>query len=84
MNSLDIRVKGINGKLYRVSLKVHVIPLSSIRMVIGETKINCVQKLTGSYSTIFHYVNPVARRKTKIAYNFGLSECNRVKGLGGL
>ena len=24
--------------------------------------------------------NPIALRKTKIAYNFGLSECNRVKG----
>ena len=25
------------------------------------------------------YVNPMAFRKAKIAYNFGLSECNRVK-----
>ena len=25
--------------------------------------------------------NPIALRKTKIAYNFGLSECNRVKKL---
>ena len=24
-------------------------------------------------------VNPIALRKAKIAYNFGLSECNRVK-----
>ena len=24
-------------------------------------------------------VNPIAPRKAKIAYNFGLSECNRVK-----
>ena len=23
--------------------------------------------------------NPIALRKTKIAYNFGLSECNKVK-----
>ena len=23
-------------------------------------------------------INPIALRKTKIAYNFGLSECNRV------
>ena len=29
---------------------------------------------------IFHEeVNPIALRKTKIAYNFGLSECNKVK-----
>ena len=26
-------------------------------------------------------VNPIALRKTKIVYNFGLSECNRVKPL---
>ena len=24
-------------------------------------------------------INPIALRKTNIAYNFGLSECNRVK-----
>ena len=27
-------------------------------------------------------INPVALRKTKIVYNFGLSECNRVKDNG--
>ena len=26
-----------------------------------------------------HHINPVALRKAKIAYNFGISECNRVK-----
>ena len=25
------------------------------------------------------FLNPIALRKAKIAYNFGLSECNRVK-----
>ena len=25
-------------------------------------------------------LNPIATRKAKIVYNFGLSECNRVKG----
>ena len=25
-------------------------------------------------------INPIAVRKAKIVYNFGLSECNRVKG----
>ena len=25
-------------------------------------------------------INPIAHRKAKIEYNFGLSECNRVKG----
>ena len=27
------------------------------------------------------YINPIAPRKAKIVYNFGLSECNRVKVL---
>ena len=26
-----------------------------------------------------NYINPIALRKAKIVYNFGLSECNRVK-----
>ena len=26
-----------------------------------------------------HYLNPIAFRKAKIVYNFGLSECNKVK-----
>ena len=26
-----------------------------------------------------HFLNPIALRKAKIVYNFGLSECNRVK-----
>ena len=29
------------------------------------------------------YLNPVALRKAKIVYNFGLSECNRVKAAKG-
>ena len=37
MNSLDIRVKGINGKLYKVSLKV--IPLFRIRLAVGEIEL---------------------------------------------
>ena len=28
------------------------------------------------------FLNPIALRKTKIVYNFGLSECNRAKLLG--
>ena len=27
----------------------------------------------------FSFINPIALRKAKIVYNFGLSECNRVK-----
>ena len=28
---------------------------------------------------MYIYLNPTALRKAKIVYNFGLSECNRVK-----
>ena len=31
-----------------------------------------------------HYVNPISLRNAKIVYNFGLSECNRVKQPYGL
>ena len=31
------------------------------------------------YKDFFFDINPVAHRKAKIIYNFGLSECNRVK-----
>ena len=30
-------------------------------------------------STSFWCINPIALRKTKVVYNFGLSECNRVQ-----
>ena len=33
-----------------------------------------------AYTEIGAVVNPIVLRKAKIAYNFGLSECNRVKG----
>ena len=35
-----------------------------------------VKKLVKFHPPIF---NPIALRKAKIVYNFGLSECNRVK-----
>ena len=36
-----------------------------------------LQKLRGIKG---YHVNPITPRKAKIVYNFGLSECNRVKG----
>ena len=32
-------------------------------------------------SVTYDFVNSIALRKAKIVYNFGLSECNRVKRL---
>ena len=32
-----------------------------------------------SYYAVWTLFNPIALRKAKIVYNFGLSECNRVK-----
>ena len=34
----------------------------------------------GKTDSIRIRVNPIAHRKAKIVYNFGLSECNRIKG----
>ena len=30
------------------------------------------------YICCYLYINPIALRKAKIVYNFGLSECNRI------
>ena len=37
----------------------------------------CERRLNESLTDDF--INPIALRKAKIVYNFGLSECNRVK-----
>ena len=37
------------------------------------------QRFSDSPPSIQFYLNPTAFRKAKIVYNFGLSECNRVK-----
>ena len=46
-------------------------------------KVNNLQLFT-KVLIIFVAINPFALRKAKIAYNFGLSECNRVKLVGSL
>ena len=43
-----------------------------------------MQKSSVSYNQLISHkrdLNPIALRRAKIAYNFGLSECNRVKQL---
>ena len=35
--------------------------------------------LQADFAEVIAYINPIALRKAKIVYNFGLSECNRVK-----
>ena len=40
---------------------------------------NCYHYVVFYNTSFWLLVNPVALRKAKIAYNFGLSECNRVK-----
>ena len=37
------------------------------------------KKIHYSLQTYMYKLNPIALRKAKIVYNFGLSECNRVK-----
>ena len=41
-------------------------------------------KFEKNVKCILFLFNPVALRKAKIAYNFGLSECNRVKQMACL
>ena len=47
--------------------------------------ISDIQPAIGEQTTLYTYTgpdfafNPIALRKVKIVYNFGLSECNRVK-----
>ena len=42
----------------------------------GWYALACLQK---QFSLFQFFFNPIALRKAKIVYNFGLSECNRVK-----
>ena len=46
------------------------LPYSSVFIVYREKTMNMPSR-----------INPIALRKAKIAYNFGLSECSRVKRL---
>ena len=57
-------------------------PLSAVETVYVNTSVK--GHLSGSHCLCIHWVtrfNPIALRKAKIVYNFGLSECNRVKGI---
>ena len=40
---------------------------------------DCTIYLEKCYCIILFFFKPIAHRKAKIVYNFGLSECNRVK-----
>ena len=40
---------------------------------------NIKMNIVASSESVLFCFNPVALRKAKIAHNFGLSECNRVK-----
>ena len=55
-------------------------------MRLGGTKTGVTYNLTISIIHLrlvnfYFQINPIALRKAKIVYNFGLSECNRVKRL---
>ena len=54
--------------------------LSAVQTVYMNTSVK--DHLSSSHCLCFHWMtlfNPIAVRKAKIVYNFGLSECNRVK-----
>ena len=48
---------------------------------LGQTKEFLIVKIADNmaHAYLTDKINPVALRKAKIVYNFGLSECNRVK-----
>ena len=55
----------------------------SKRLVSGKTnrksqKLFFFVKMMEKHKDVPFYLNPIAPREAKIAYNFGLSECNRV------
>ena len=57
---------------------------SHIRQIFGYDKRKYAQLYHEKSATILILFNPIALRKAKIAYNFGLSECNRVNALRAL
>ena len=61
-----------SGKTFFFKFSRKVCPYS----VTGMTWLTVNIKTTGRS---YHQDNPIALRKAKIVYNFGLSECNRVK-----
>ena len=54
--------------------------VASIKMLHSASSRNNTITLafTGKVAIPYDHLNPVALRKAKIVYNFGLSECNRV------
>ena len=49
---------------------------SSLYFPKGQLKI---RNIISDKNPDYRYFNPIALRKAKIVYNFGLSDCNRVK-----
>ena len=63
----------INGMYYTYNLHKNI--------CFKCNSINVVQQRNSDLALLSNF-NPIALRKAKIAYNFGLSECNRVKVYG--
>ena len=68
-------------KKYGISVAIYVLIQSDL--VISNTDISKYPLMSKSialpYFLLFFTLYPIALRKAKIVYNFGLSECNRVK-----
>ena len=70
------------GNEKKISLTSPICPF--ILSSVDESSMMMVSPILGSksaswYSCLEFFFRPVALRKAKIVYNFGLSECNRVE-----
>ena len=89
--SLSVNFMDLTHKLEDDAGRYEFLILSSI---LEKSRESCYEEKSGQKMFIVIYVlrpfldyftyiepisNPIALRKTKIVYNFGLSECNRVK-----
>ena len=48
-------------------------------MTSGSPPLSTTEAVPYNYHKSNEFLNPTEHRKAKIAYNFGISECNRVK-----
>ena len=56
-----------------------MVPFSTLQSYFSGKAVDPHTKRPLKSISILHCFGPIALRKTKIAYNFGLSECNRDK-----
>ena len=65
---------------YTIFLKfLRICIQTKVNKACGKKKCSVLLKQVVKITNLFELLKPIALRKAKIVYNFGLSECNRVK-----